>query len=37
MNKYIDFTLPSTNGYEITLSEELKENNVLLMFYRGTF
>ncbi len=37
MKKYKDFTLRSSNGKEITISEELKRNKVLLLFYRGTF
>ena len=37
MKKYIDFTLKNSNGKEITISEELKNNKVFLLFYRGTF
>ncbi len=37
MKKYIDFTLENSNGKEITISEELKNNKVFLLFYRGTF
>lgn len=37
MREYVDFTLQNTDGDYVTLSEELKNNNALLMFYRGTF
>lgn len=35
MQKFIDFTLPDGYGNSITLSEGLKDNNLLLFFYRG--
>lgn len=37
MNKFIDFTLKSSEGKEITLSHILQDHKVWLMFYRGTF
>jgi len=37
MRKYRDFTLKNSNGKDVTISEELKRNKVLLLFYRGTF
>lgn len=37
MNKFLDFTLQNTEGKTITISEELQNNNVVLLFYRGTF
>lgn len=37
MKKFIDFELSNTEGVTISLKEEIRSNNVLLLFYRGTF
>jgi len=37
MRKYIDFTLKTSEGEEVTLSEVIKDNKVWLLFYRGAF
>ena len=37
MRKLIDFTLKNSEGKDITLSDELKNNHVWMLFYRGTF
>ena len=37
MKQYIDFELENTFGDSVSFSRELESNNVLLMFYRGTF
>jgi|GEM_PF-3298091 len=37
MRKYKDFTLKTSEGEEVTLSEVIKDNKVWLLFYRGAF
>ena len=32
-----DFSLPSTTGHSLSLSEELEKQNVILTFYRGSW
>jgi len=37
MDKIIDFTLVDTNNEEVTLSDLLAKQNILLLFYRGSW
>lgn len=37
MRKFKDFTLKTSEGIEVTLSQVLKDNKVWLFFYRGAF
>ena len=34
-DKVSDFTLPDTEGNDVTLSAEVREKRVVLVFYRG--
>lgn len=37
MRKFKDFTLKTSDGTDVTLSEVLKDNKAWLLFYRGAF